>query len=90
MKIKHLLLFLLLWLPAMVQAQPGQTNAELANQYLGTEEYDKALVYFDKYYDQDPFSAYGGFLQCLLKVKDYDKAEKLIKKHQRKFPQDPW
>lgn len=89
MNIKHLLLFLLLWLPAMVQAQPGQSNAELANQYLSTEEYDKAIVYFDKYYDQDPFSAYGGFLQCLLKVKDYDKAEKLIKKHQRKFPQDP-
>ena len=89
MKIKHLLLFLLLWLPAMVQAQPGQSNAELANQYLSTEEYDKALVYFDKYYDQDPFNAYGGFLQCLLKIKDYDKAEKLIKKHQRKFPQDP-
>lgn len=89
MKIKHLLLFLLLWLPAMVQAQPGQSNAELANQYLSTEEFDKALVYFEKYYDEDAFSAYSGYLLCLFKIKDYDKAEKLIKKHQRKFSQDP-
>lgn len=89
MKIKHLLLLLLLWLPAMVQAQPGQTNAELANQYMSTEDFSKAVVYFEKYYDQDPFGAYSGYLQCLLKLQEYDKAEKLIKKHQRKFPQDP-
>lgn len=89
MKIKNLLLFLLLWLPAMVEAQSGQSNAELANQYLSTEEFDKALVYFEKYYDEDAFGAYNGYLLCLFKIKDYDKAEKLIKKHQRKFSQDP-
>ncbi len=73
----------------MSLAQQGQTNAELANQYFSTGEYEKALVYFDKYYDQDPFGAYNGFFQCLLKVKDFDQAAKLVKKQQKRVPQDP-
>ncbi|MBL7922632.1 MAG: tetratricopeptide repeat protein [Bacteroidia bacterium] len=80
----------LLFLPSMqLEAQTGQGNAELANQYFSTGDYEKAAVYYDKYYDQDPFNAYPNYMQCLLKIKGYDQAEKLIKKHQRKFPQDP-
>lgn len=69
-------------------AQPGQTNTELANQYAGTGECDKAVVYFEKAYDQD-LSVYQGYLTCLIKIKDYEKAEKLIRKHQKRIPQDP-
>ena len=88
---KHLLylffLFLLAGVP--VVAQTGQTNADLANQYFSTGDYEKAVVYFEKYYDQDPFGAYPGYLQCLIKLKDFDKGEKVIKRQQKKFPQDP-
>jgi tetratricopeptide (TPR) repeat protein len=70
-------------------AQPGQTNAELANQYFSSGEFEKAVVYFEKFYEQDAFNGYAGYLQCLIKIKDFEKAEKLIKKQQRKFPQDP-
>lgn len=81
---------MLFMIPAIgLQAQTGQTNAELANQYYSTEEFEKALVYFEKYYDDDPLGAYSGYLQCLLKVKDFDKAEKLVKKQQKRVPQDP-
>lgn len=89
---KRILFFLLVYLPLLfggsTRAQPGQSNAELARQYFSTGEYDKALVYFDKYYDQDPFGAYPAYLQSCLKTENYERAEKLIKKHIRKFPQD--
>lgn len=84
-----LLIFLLLAGSVVSLAQPGQTNAELANQYFSSGEFEKAVVYFEKFYEQDAFNGYAGYLQCLLKIKDFDKAEKLIKKQQRKFPQDP-
>lgn len=86
---KTLRLLLLLFFPLLLQAQPGQTNAELANQYYSTGEFEKARVYFEKFYDKDPFSAYPNYLQCLLKLKEYDDAEKLIRKQAKKFPADP-
>ncbi len=88
-RLVNLLFILFLCGMADVMAQPGQGNADLANQYFSTGEYEKALVYFDKYYDQDPFGAYGGYLQCLLKLNDFDKAEKLVRKQQKRSPQDP-
>lgn len=84
------LLFLILALgSSSIFAQPGQTNAELANQYFGTGDYEKAVVYFEKFYEQDPFAAYAGYSKCLIALKDFNQAEKLIRKHQKKFPQDP-
>ena len=62
----------------------GQSNAELANQYYSTGDYDKAVVYFEKQYNFDPFGSFDGYLKCLVMMKDYDKAEKLIKKHFKK------
>ena len=82
-----LVLFLVVCIRA-AQAQPGQTNTELANQYASTGECDKAVVYFEKAYDQD-LSVYQGFLTCLIKIKDYERAEKLIRKQQKRIPQDP-
>ena len=72
-----------------VNAQRNSNNAELANQYAASGDCDKAIVYFDNYYDQDPLNAYPGYLKCLLSLKEYDKAEKLIKKHSKKFSNDP-
>ncbi len=69
-------------------AQTGQTNAELAQQYFSTGDYEKAVVYLEKYYDQDPFSAYPSYLRTLIALKDFDKAEKLTKRHVKKFPAD--
>jgi len=87
-KILLLVLVLSISVGYRVGAQTGQTDAELANQYMSTGEYEKALVYFDKFYDKDPFSAYTGYLKCLIAVKEYDKAEKLSRKQAKKFPND--
>ncbi len=64
-------------------AQP-QTNFELAQQYESTGEYDKAVVYYEKQYSIDPFGTYDAYLKCLKTLKDFDKAEKLIKKQSKK------
>lgn len=90
MKLRLLIfsVFVCLLHPMYSSAQVGQTNLELANQFFNTGEFDKAIVYYDKVYDQDPFNAYPNYLKSLINLKDYDKAEKLIKKHQKKTP-DP-
>lgn len=85
---KILLLLVFISTATQLFAQTGQSLGELANQYLTTGEYEKAIVYFDKFYDQDPYNAYHPYLKCLLAVKDYDKSEKLIKRHIKKFPND--
>lgn len=65
-----------------------QTNLDLANQYFSTGEYEKAAVYYEKQYDTDPFTTYEPYMRCLILLKDYDKAEKLIKKQMKKNPGD--
>ncbi len=64
----------------------GQTNLELANQYFATGEYDKAADYYEKHYDRDPFTTYPPYLKCLMLLKDYKEAEKLVKKQMKRQP----
>ncbi|MFN6093008.1 MAG: tetratricopeptide repeat protein, partial [Bacteroidota bacterium] len=85
-KIKILLFVFLVAGTSSVFAQ--QSNAELANQYFNTGEFDKAIVYYEKYYQQDPYGAFGNYLKCFQELKDFEGAEKLIKKQQKKFPGD--
>ncbi len=88
--IKITLLFscIIAWSCSDVHAQAGQSNVELANQYFSTNDFDKAVIYFEKAYDQDPLGTYPNYLKCLISIKDYDKAEKVIKKQSKKFPTD--
>jgi tetratricopeptide (TPR) repeat protein len=81
-----LLLFTLFLMRADIAPAQGQNNQELAMQYSSTGEYDKAVVYFERWYNNDPFAAYQPYLQCLVALKDYDKAEKMIKKQLRRVP----
>ncbi len=67
----------------------GQTNKELAEQYMSTSEYDKAAVYFDKWYGEDFYNAYNPYLDCLIALEDYKQAQKLIKKQMKKVPNNP-
>jgi tetratricopeptide (TPR) repeat protein len=85
-KIKILLFVFLVAGTSSVFAQ--QSNVELANQYFNTGEFDKAIVYYEKYYQQDPYGAFGNYFKCFQELKDFEGAEKLIKKQQKKFPGD--
>jgi tetratricopeptide (TPR) repeat protein len=79
---------LFLYVSGDVFAQ-GQTNKDLAEQYMSTSEYDKAAVYFEKWYNEDLYNAYGPYLKCLIALEDYKQAEKLIKKQIKKIPNNP-
>lgn len=49
-------------------------------QFYGQKEYDKAVVYFDKLYDKNPDAYFTYYYKCLVELKEYTKAEKIIKK----------
>ncbi|NEN22916.1 tetratricopeptide repeat protein [Cryomorpha ignava] len=69
-----------------VQAQQGTTDEQLAGYYLDTGEYQKALLYYEKLYGENPkASNYEGLLTCYTKLENYKEAEKLVKKQLKKF-----
>ncbi|HEY9113125.1 MAG TPA: tetratricopeptide repeat protein [Bacteroidales bacterium] len=71
--------------PIMLQKQPPQQNPdrskeELAKSYYQNQEYQKAAELFSQLYDKYPQQYYYMYyLNCLVEMKDYKEAEKLIK-----------
>ena len=64
-------------------AQNG-TDEELAQQYYLSKQYDKAVVYYEKVYAKRPSTmVYHNYLDCLIQIKDYKTAQKVIKKQMR-------
>jgi len=57
------------------------TDEKLAFQYLQNKEYDKAIVYYEKFFNKkDGILYYDPYLLCLTKLGQIDKAEKMIKR----------
>jgi len=79
-----ILLFLLLSSPALF-AQANK-DAQLADQYMNNYEFEKAAALYEKAYDRDPFGVYQSYLRCLISMKNYTEAEKLVKKTIKKNP----
>lgn len=67
------------------QVGPDQN---LALQYYRNEEYDKAAELFEKLYKENSETDYyyRYYYNCLLKLEDYKRAEKLIKKRIKDYP----
>src|SRR5689334_3498508 len=57
----------------------------LADQYLASGDYEKAAAMYDKIIDRDPYGVYPNYFRCLLAMQDFDKAEKLVKRQQKKM-----
>lgn len=75
---------LALALPGASLAQ-SQQDIELANQYLKNGEFDKAILYFDRLYSQQPIDKfYENLLLCHVELGDFKSAEKLAKNHLKK------
>lgn len=93
MKSKVQILFLLLLLlgsiyPAFVLAQ--QTEEQLGAQYYNNREFDKALATFEGLYSKNPSQFnYIYYVNTLFELKEYDKAEKVIRKQLKSSPADP-
>lgn len=57
------------------------TDQQLAQHYYSSEEYDKALGYYQKLYEGNPTKIYfDRYLDCLIQTGDDKSAEKMLKK----------
>ena len=93
MKPKLLLLLMLTGLlitvcPGKVMAQ--QSEEQLGVQYYNNRELDKALATFESLYSRNPSQFnYLYYTNTLFELKEFDKAEKVIKKQLKTNPNDP-
>ena len=65
----------------------AQTNEKLAAQYLANGETDKAVILLAQIYLKDLSNEqnYRSYVNSLLQIKQFEKAEKVIKKRPKKF-----
>lgn len=87
-KVKHILFFIFFFLaPFCIIAQPG-TDEQLAQQFYQNKEFDKALDYYEKLYNKkSPDQFYTPYLNCLLELKEFKKAEKIVRKQIKNHPE---
>jgi tetratricopeptide (TPR) repeat protein len=90
--IKNSIFILLLAICHVATAQVGitevsSTDEALAAQYFANGEFDKAAVLYEKLLDENPQSPYyyENLLTSFFKLKDFDKAEKMVKKQRKRF-----
>ena len=88
-KITGFVLKLCIFIFIFITSVNGQSpqDRQLADQYLNNSEYEKAAELYDKLMDRDPFGTFPQYLKALLAMKEYDDAEKLVKKIIRKAPE---
>jgi len=80
---KALIWIILLMAPLMVLGQTPdlQNKAVLASRYYQSKEYGKAAELYEELYNTTKSEGYFNiYLDCLLAIQDYDKAEKTIKR----------
>jgi tetratricopeptide (TPR) repeat protein len=89
-KLKYILVLFTFVLLQPVIAQTVSTDEQLATQYFQNKEFEKALDYYEKLYNKKSSQQYyTPYLNCLLELKEYKKAEKLVKKQIKQNPKNP-
>lgn len=64
-------------------------DQQLAQYYFQNEEYDKALMYYERLFDKDQSKFnFTRYLECLVQTGDLKTAEKTLKKQIRQHPSD--
>lgn len=77
---KYLSLFLLALAFNYSFSQKNQNAEKLALQYFEQKEFDKANVYFENMFEENPDIWFSYYYKSLVAVKDFSKAEKITKK----------
>ena len=73
----------------MASSSYGQ-NEELANEYFNNGEFEKALLYLEDIYKKRPAAnIYEKYLACLKETEQFDEAEKLVKRHMKRYKNKP-
>ncbi|MDQ3192864.1 MAG: tetratricopeptide repeat protein [Bacteroidota bacterium] len=94
------ILFVFMLLHSSLQAQinepdtaietldPKGSDEQLAVHYFQNREFDKAVIYYEKLFEDRKLDFYYGYyLDCLIELEEFKKAEKVVKKQIKKFPQ---
>jgi tetratricopeptide (TPR) repeat protein len=87
-KIKYILssFFLIIFINTFSYSQT-ETDEQLAAQYFQSKEYDKAAVLYEKLYSiKQDYIYYTPYLECLIQLKEYKPAEKIIRKQIKLHP----
>ena len=79
MRIRFLILICCLLNLTPLLAQKA-SDEKLAMQFYEQKQYDKAAAYFDNLYDKNPDAYFTYYYKCLVEIKEYSKAEKVLKK----------
>lgn len=79
------LLLLVTVIPAI-----GQQKYKLANEYYNSGEFEKAAQLYESLYKESPNnkSYFNLYIQCLIDMRDYENAQKIIESELKKNPQD--
>ncbi len=85
-----LLIFLLMATISQQSHAQSQDDLDLAEAYYNNNEFEKAVALYDKMFQKNPNASaiYEKYLKVLESLKQYDKAEKLIKKQLKNHPTD--
>jgi tetratricopeptide (TPR) repeat protein len=77
-------------LPFQQTAPQAGNEEQLAMQFYQNREFDKAAGLFERIYEKKPsIFNYQYLFFCLVEIKEYGKAERLVKKCQRAEPDAP-
>ena len=77
-------------LPFQQDAPKPGNEEQLAIQFYQNREYDKAAEVFERLYELKPSAYYYQYLLfCLVEMKEYGKAERLVKKNHKSEPDVP-
>ena len=86
MKLVKFTLLIILLITGFNTAWAQTSDSDLAKFYLDKGDYEKAILYYEKLYDQNQTAAiYEGLFTSYLEVERYKDAEKLVKKHMKKY-----
>lgn len=69
-------------------SQVKSSNSQLAIQYFEQKEYEKANLYFEDLFNQNPNTWFVYYFKSLMAVKEFSKAEKITKKQLKRNSDD--
>lgn len=82
----YILLVALFCYPLSQVFAQATSDDKLAAFYYESGDFEKARLYYEKLYDEKPTSAnYTGLFGSLMELEAYKDAEKLVKRHQKKY-----
>lgn len=79
-------LFLVIALIAPLSATAQTSDEQLAKYYFQNGDFEKSVLYYEKLYNKSQNAAnYDGLLKSYAELDDFKSAEKLVKRHMKKF-----